>query len=402
MKHFAYLADDVRDRLFEVAPEDVTPDSDRQRIALALGATLYMPGTRPDLVGDSLRVASVGATSVVWCLEDAIEHDAVERAERGVVEALESIRSMPAHRRSRMPLVFVRVRDADQIRRVAAAAGGALTGLTGFSLAKSAVDRVEPMLAATREVSAGLHRPMYAMPILESPEIAYVESRRPALARLAELFAAYDEHVLCVRVGGTDLSGIFGLRRDRDTTIWDVAVVRDALSDILNQFARNGDHVVTGPVWEHIPGPRFLKPQLRTTPFAEHHATSLRRQLINNDVDGLMREINLDKTNGMYGKTVIHPSHISVVNSLLAVHVDEYDDAVAIDQLRERGGVAASRHGRMNEVGPHGRWADQMLARAAVYGVLADDASLVDLLAIGQRVTADEFNLGDAPVRVVS
>lgn len=402
MKHFAYLADDVRDRLFEVAPEDVTPDSDRQRIALALGATLYMPGTRRDLVGDSLRVASVGATSVVWCLEDAIEHDAVERAERGVVAALESIRVMPAEVRARLPLVFVRVRDADQIRRVSAAAGDALTALTGFSLAKSAVDRVESMLDATREVSAGIHRPMYAMPILESPEIAYVESRRAALAQLAEVFGAYEEHVLCVRVGGTDLSGIFGLRRDRDTTIWDVAVVRDALSDILNQFTRNGDHVVTGPVWEHIPGPRFLKPQLRTTPFAEHHATSLRRQLINNDVDGLMREINLDKTNGMYGKTVIHPSHISIVNSLLAVHVDEYDDAVAIDQLRERGGVAASRHGRMNEVGPHGRWADQMLARAAVYGVLADDASLVDLLAIGQRVTADEFNLGDAPVRVVS
>lgn len=402
MKHFAYLADDVRDRLFEVAPEDVTPDSDRQRIALALGATLYMPGTRRDLVGDSLRVASVGATSVVWCLEDAIEHDAVERAERGVVAALESIRVMPAELRGRLPLVFVRVRDADQIRRVSAAAGDALTALTGFSLAKSAVDRVESMLDATREVSAGIHRPMYAMPILESPEIAYVESRRAALAQLAEVFGAYEEHVLCVRVGGTDLSGIFGLRRDRDTTIWDVAVVRDALSDILNQFTRNGDHVVTGPVWEHIPGPRFLKPQLRTTPFAEHHATSLRRQLINNDVDGLMREINLDKTNGMYGKTVIHPSHISIVNSLLAVHVDEYDDAVAIDQLRERGGVAASRHGRMNEVGPHGRWADQMLARAAVYGVLADDASLVDLLAIGQRVTADEFNLGDAPVRVVS
>lgn len=402
MKHFAYLADDVRDRLFEVAPEDVTPDSDRQRIALALGATLYMPGTRRDLVGDSLRVASVGATSVVWCLEDAIEHDAVERAERGVVAALESIRTMPGASRARLPLVFVRVRDADQIRRVSAAAGESLAGLTGFSLAKSGVDRVASMLDATREVSAGIHRPMYAMPILESPEIAYVESRRTALAQLADVFAGYDEHVLCVRVGGTDLSGIFGLRRDRDTTIWDVAVVRDALSDILNQFTRNGDHVVTGPVWEHIPGPRFLKPQLRTTPFAEHHATSLRRQLINNDVDGLMREINLDKTNGMYGKTVIHPSHISIVNSLLAVHVDEYDDAVAIDQLRERGGVAASRHGRMNEVGPHGRWADQLLARAAVYGVLADDASLVDLLAIGQRVAADEFNLGDAPVRVVS
>ncbi|GAA4804895.1 HpcH/HpaI aldolase/citrate lyase family protein [Nocardioides caeni] len=402
MRHFAYLTDEDRDRLFEVAPQEITPDSPRHAMALALGATIYMPATRPDLVADSHRVAAAGATSTVWCLEDAIEHDAVATAEAQVVAALSAVTALPDAERARLPLVFVRVRDAAQIRRLAAMAGPALSALTGFSLPKSEVQRVAAMLAAVREVSKGRVRPLYAMPILESEEIAYVETRRPALRRLAELFTAYDEHVLCVRVGGTDLSGLFGLRRDRDTTIWDVAVVRDVLADILNQFTRNGDRVVTGAVWEHIPGPRMFKPQLRATPFDEQHASSLRRKLIARDVDGLMRETNLDKTNGMYGKTVIHPAHISVVNSMLTVNRDEYDDAREIVARRGRGGVAASAHGRMNEIGPHSHWAEQLLARAAVYGVLAEDAALVDLLSLGQRAAKRTFDLGKQPVRVVS
>ncbi|HWU20526.1 MAG TPA: HpcH/HpaI aldolase/citrate lyase family protein, partial [Nocardioides sp.] len=137
------------------------------------------------------------------------------------------------------------------------------------------------------------------------------------------------------------------------------------------------------------------------TPFAEQHARSLRTHLISNDVDALMREINLDKTNGMYGKTVIHPTHVPVVNSLLAVHRDEYDDALDLVDRRGRGGVAASRHGRMNEVGPHMQWADQVMARASVYGVLADDAALVELLAAGRNAVESVY-AGGRPVRVVS
>lgn len=401
MKHFSYLDSGSRGRLFEVAPEEFTPESPRSHLALALGATLYMPGTRPTLVADARRLGAVGATSLVWCLEDAIEHSAVELGEETVIAALHELWA-DAATRSSVPLLFVRVRDAAQIRRLAARIGDALPLLTGFSLPKADIARSESMLQAVREVSEGLGRPMYAMPILESEEIAFIETRRPALRRLAELFEQYDDHVVCVRVGGTDLSGLFGLRRDRDTTIWDLAVVRDALSDILNQFARNGDRVVSGAVWEHIAAPRMFKPQLRATPFAEQDASKLRSQLIRDDVDGLMRETSLDKTNGMYGKTVIHPSHVSVVNSLLTVHGEEYQDALVIAAHRDRGGVLASAHGRMNEMGPHARWADQVLARAKVYGVLAEDAALVDLLSVGQRVASAAFGLSQPRPRVVS
>ena len=68
MRHFAYLTDDERERLFAVPPGDVGPATSRGMLALALGATLYSPGTRPLLDADAARAAAAGATSTVWCL----------------------------------------------------------------------------------------------------------------------------------------------------------------------------------------------------------------------------------------------------------------------------------------------------------------------------------------------
>lgn len=392
MRHFAYLTDDERERLFAVPPGDVGPATPRGMLALALGATLYSPGTRPSLDGDAARAAAAGATSTVWCLEDAIPHAAVGEAEDNVVAALHRL-----HRRvedgdpAPLPLVFVRVRTPEQIRSIAVAAGPALARLTGFSLPKATAATLGPMLEAIAEVGAATGLRLYGMPILETPDLAWRETRAEALAALAAVVGAHREHVLCLRVGGTDLSGLFGLRRDRDTTIWDVAVVRDCLADVVNRFTRGGEHVVTGAVWEHIPGPRLFKPQLRQSPFTEQDEGRLRQRMIAGDLDGLIREVALDKANGVLGKTVIHPAHVSVVNALLTVSRTEYDDALELLTARGRGGIAGSENGRMNETGPHALWAELISRRAAVYGVVADEAALVDLLAAGQRRLAEVF-----------
>ncbi|NEM04844.1 HpcH/HpaI aldolase/citrate lyase family protein [Geodermatophilus normandii] len=397
MRHFSYLTDDEREGLFAVPPGEVGPATPRGMLALALGATLYSPGTRPTLDADAARAATVGATSVVWCLEDAIPHAAVTDAEANIVAALRRIdRRAAAGEQPPLPLLFVRVRSAEQIRSIALAAGPALTWLTGFSLPKATGDTLAPMLAAIAEVGSATGQPLYGMPILETADLAWRETRADALAALSAVVDEHRESVLCLRVGGTDLSGLFGLRRDRDTTIWDVAVVRDCLADVVNRFTRGGDQVVTGAVWEHIPGPRLFKPQLRSTPFSDQHEGGLRQRMIAGDLDGLIREVTLDKANGVLGKTVIHPAHVSVVNALLTVSRSEYDDALEILTARGRGGIAVSTNGRMNEIGPHALWAELISRRAAVYGVVADEAALVDLLSTGQRRLAEVFAGGEA------
>jgi hypothetical protein len=165
-------------------------------------------------------------------------------------------------------------------------------------------------------------------------------------------------------------------------------VIADVIADVVNIFGRadGTGWVITGPVWEYFSGPeRIFKPQLRESPFVEHSEPALRAKLIAGDLDGLIREVALDKANGLIGKTVIHPSHVAAVHALLVVTHEEYCDAMDI-----LGGTAAAKavmpstyRNKMNESKPHAAWARQVLARADVFGVAREATSFVDLLGAG-------------------
>jgi citrate lyase beta subunit len=392
VQHFDFLTEEQRESLFAVPPQPVRRRGDGAQLALALGATFYSPGTRTTLADDARRAAGIGTTSQVWCLEDSIPHEAVPQAQANVVAALRSLR-----RRDRLPLLFVRVRTPEQVVEVTAQAGEAAAHLTGFVLPKFRPGpEGEAWLQAVEQAGALAGIRLYAMPVLEHEDLAWKESRAEHLVAVRALLDSRRRDVLAVRVGGTDLCGLFGLRRDRDTTIWDVALVRDMLADVLNIFARRGDYVVSGPVWEHFSGnDRLFKSQLRQTPFENTRSLRLHSQLVRDDVDELLREVALDRANGFSGKTVIHPTHVSVVNALHAVTREEYDDALVVLAGRESGGVVRSPSGgKMNELGPHALWAEQVSARAAVYGVLAEPDGVVALLDHGWRAAQAAYGQG--------
>ena len=381
MIHFRHLDEPLRERLFAVPPQRFGRTSGRDVLGLALGATLYSPGTRPTLAADALRAASVGATSQVWCLEDAIAHSDVPAAQANVVRQLAELGDDAL-------LLFVRVRTPEQLLEVVRDAGPHVQRLTGFVLPKFAPGpEGEAWMQSLEAASDVAGATVYGMPVLEHEDLAWIETRTAHLAGVRALLDAHRERVLAVRVGGTDLCGLFGLRRDSDTTIWEVAVVRDMLADVLNVFARRGDHLVSGPVWEHFASPeRLFRTRLRTTPFQRHKVERMRDRLVRDDVDELLREVVLDRANGFTGKTVIHPTHVSVVNALHAVTREEYDDALTVLAGRASGGVVRSPSGgKMNEIGPHGLWAEQVAARASLFGVLADSDGVVELLDAGWR-----------------
>jgi citrate lyase beta subunit len=386
VRHFPFLAEQDLASLFAAPPRQFDRHSPPDVLRFALGATLYSPGTRLTLADDARRAARIGATSQVWCLEDAIAHDEVMTAQANVARQLRELSHQS--RSEEVPLLFVRVRTPEQILELTEQAGVGIRQLTGFVVPKIAPDTTgERYLEAlvTASQAAGQH--LYGMPVLEHDDLAWHETRRAHLEGLRALFDAFRAHVLTVRVGGTDLCGLFGLRRDAGTTIWDIAVVRDALADVVNTFGRRCDYTISGPVWEHFISPdRLLKPQLRQTPFQRSGRLRLRQQLLRDDMDELLREVLLDQANGFTGKTVIHPTHVSIVNTLQAVSREEHDDALTVLSARDRGGVARSGAGnKMNEMGPHGLWAQQVVARAGVYGVLKNEDSIIDLLEHGRR-----------------
>ena len=385
MRHFDFLSEADRRRLFFRAPQPFNAADELSVLAVALGATLYSPATRPMLAADLARRAADGVLSAVICLEDSIPDEAVPAAEINLIAQLRAYAASGAQ----APLVFVRVRSVEQIPMIVAGLGEHLPILAGFVLPKFTDDSGGPFLDAVVEASSTIGHRLLAMPVLEAPAVIFAESRTDVLLSVRQLLNKYRKHVLAVRIGATDLCATFGLRRSRDLTVYDVRIVADVIADVVNVLGRADDtgFVVTGPVWEYFSGAeRLFKPQLRESPFAEHSGRALRAELIARDLDGLIREVALDKANGLTGKTVIHPSHVAAVHALSVVTHEEYCDARDVLSTQACGGVASSAYrNKMNESKPHSAWARRTVLRAEVFGVANADISFVDLLGAGLR-----------------
>ncbi|MEV6316224.1 HpcH/HpaI aldolase/citrate lyase family protein [Streptomyces sp. NPDC051776] len=383
MRHFGHVPPDVRADLFHRQPVEFTADSPSRTLAVALGATLYSPATRPRLCDDVLKRASGGVMSMVLCLEDSIDDTEVSAAEENLVRQLVALDACGRD----LPLLFIRVREPEQIPDLAARLGAAVRRLSGFVLPKFTEESGVPFLEALVAAESACGHRLYAMPVLESPELLHLESRVETLGGIRRTVDKYRDRVLALRLGVTDFCSAYGLRRAPDMTAYDVQIVASVIADVVNTLGRadGTGFTVTGPVWEYFRvQERMFKPQLRRSPFTGR-AEQLRTALIEHDMDGLLREVELDRANGLQGKTCIHPSHVTPVHVLSVVSHEEFTDAVDILRPeRDGGGVMRSAYiNKMNEVKPHRAWAERTMLRAEVFGVAREDVSFVELLAAG-------------------
>ncbi|MEV7471053.1 HpcH/HpaI aldolase/citrate lyase family protein [Streptomyces kronopolitis] len=383
MQHFGYLAPDIRKALFHQEPVEFTADSPARTLAVALGATLYSPATRPQLAADVLKQAGRGVLSMVLCLEDSIGDADVEAGEENLVRQLALLDAAAAAGEC-LPLLFIRVRTPAQIPDLVRRMGAAVHRLSGFVLPKFTEESGVPFLEALTAAESASDRRLFAMPVLESPQLLHLESRTETLCGISRTVDKYRDRVLALRLGVTDFCSAYGLRRAPDMTAYDVRIVASVISDVVNVLGRadGSGFTVTGPVWEYFRlHERMFKPQLRRSPFLGH-AEELRTALIEHDMDGLLREIELDRANGLQGKTCIHPSHVAPVHALSVVSHEEFSDAVDILRPeRGDGGVLRSAYtNKMNEVKPHRAWAERTLLRAEAFGVAAEGVGFVELL----------------------
>jgi citrate lyase beta subunit len=385
MRHFGHIAPEVRERIFYQEPCEFTADSPAPLLSVALGATLYSPATRPRLADDILKQAARGVVSMVLCLEDSIDDADVPAGEDNLVR---QFTDLAGRAEADLPLLFVRVRMPEQIPDLVRRLGPAARLLSGFVLPKFTEERGTAFLEALSSAEAACGRRLFAMPVLESPELLYRESRVATLEGIFRAVDKYRDRVLALRLGVTDFCSSYGLRRGPDMTAYDIQVVASVISDVVNMLGRadGTGFTVTGPVWEYFHvQERMFKPQLRQSPFLEVQAVALREKLIEHAMDGLLREISLDHANGLLGKTCIHPSHVLPVHALSVVSHEEFSDAQDILRPeRDGGGVLRSAYtNKMNEVKPHRAWAQRTLLRAEAFGVANADIGFVELLAAG-------------------
>ncbi|WP_459501677.1 HpcH/HpaI aldolase/citrate lyase family protein [Bacillus sp. C1] len=390
MKYFSYLSVEEKQKLFYQQPIEFSKNIQKDQLAYALGATLYTPGTKRTIADDIVRKRHEGTASIVLCLEDSISDEDVKLAEQNVVIQIQLLAHMVDINKSLpsdIPLLFIRIREPKQMRSLIHELGSAIQYISGFVFPKFTPANGLSYIHELSDINETYSLSLYGMPILESPEIIYKETRIDTLLAIKKILDSYRDFILNIRIGATDFSGLFGIRRNKDTTIYDISIIRDCISDIINIFARKADeYVISGPVWEYFGNnQRVLKPQLRQTPFREslgNAGLTMREDMLHRYEDGLLHEVLLDQANGLVGKTVIHPSHIKLVQAMHVVTLEDYLDAKTIFEVAKtyNGVMKSSFSNKMNEVKPHYNWARKTLLKSNIYGVLHEQQTFIDLL----------------------
>ncbi|MBP1993490.1 HpcH/HpaI aldolase/citrate lyase family protein [Paenibacillus eucommiae] len=393
MRYFNYLSSEEEHSLFYIPPVPFYNTSDKEILSYSVGAALYMPATKSNIAEIIANGKIDGLVSVVLDLEDAVGDNQVEIAEKSLLEQiaklvdfLETGKLSSEH----LPLIFIRIRNVEQMKYLIARLEDHIKLITGFVFPKFIPEYGEAYFRVLEDHNHNRRSdlPMlYGLPILESASIIYHESRTHTLQTIKQILDHYKDMVLNVRIGATDFSSLFGLRRSPDMTVYDITPIRDCIAGIINLFGRtDSSYVLSGPVWEYFSNhERILKPQLRETLFEESlgvDGRKLRKEYIASYMDGLIREVIMDKQNGLIGKTVIHPSHIRPVQALYTVTHEEYMDATSIvsNNNGTYGVVKSEYSNKMNEIKPHLNWAKRILLRSQIYGVLHERQHFISLL----------------------
>lgn len=369
---------------FVKKPKEFNKYTDRDVLQYCLGATLYMPGTKD--IKEKVVNHRLDVTSFVMCCEDAIKEEDLPAAEQNILDHMDYFADLIEAGKlthDDIPLIFVRVRNPEHFKSFAAKLTAKQASvLTGFNFPKFNSTNALNVLRTLVEVNSRLGVVLYGMPILEGPEVAFRELRNKELLLLRNILEPYKDLILNVRVGGTDMSSLFGVRRGINSTVYDIMPVRDALSDVINFFNRYCDYCVSAAVWEYFRA--YRDDDIDDVIKRNFHSALIKGQdIVNPAIDGLLKEVMIDRANGFVGKTIIHPTHAKFVNAMFTVVEEEYNDAVQI--LNTSGGVIKSEGGgKMNEIGPHHRWAEKIVRRAEVYGVVKTEDSVINLV-LGQN-----------------
>ena len=370
MRQFRGVSEKELLQFFHIPPSEFSKNLERKKLGMAMGASLYLPGSMPNFTEKLSNHNLKNLTSAIICLEDAVSDSELLEAEQNVVQEFKNLEHKKLNNlldTDEIPLLFVRIRSVQQLEKVAALLGDTIQYITGFVFPKCTSQNAKSFFLCLQNLNLQHSIHLYALPILETKEIIYTEFREQELSKLYTIFKQFGELVLTIRVGATDFTSLFSQRRPGNRTIYDLLLITNCLTDILNKFNRKEDNfVVSGPVYEYF-----------------ESQDSFRLFTDTNSIESILwNEVQLDAINGFYGKTCIHPSQIDIVNSGYIVPKELFEDACLIveNNAQTNGVLRSSARNKMNEVKPHYSWAMKIIAQAEIYGVFKENVTSLDFL----------------------
>lgn len=348
---------------FKKPEVEFNKNTPKEILQYCVGSLLYTPATNKKIADKILNKKIPHLKSIALCLEDAIGSGQVAEAEKQVKETLSVLDGNKNFLEGDLPLIFIRVREPQQMWRLYRKCGSLLELITGFLIPKFNKDNMQDYIENFHKVKEKMETPLYILPIIESTNAIYIQKRIDNLLQIREGLDLIKDEVLNVRVGGADFSNIFGIRRKMSDTIWDVRVVSNCLADIINMFSK--DYVVSGAVWEYFDSGKLN--------YGYDISTGVQIQLVDYAWKiGLKKELYLDRLNGMIGKTCIHPKQLEWVQKSLIVNREDYEDATQIVNASVSEYGVLNGHGKMNELRTHINWAKKIIKLASIYGVKED------------------------------
>jgi citrate lyase beta subunit len=163
------------------------------------------------------------------------------------------------------------------------------------------------------------------MPTLETAEV-FIERDMLALRDIL-LQEPWRSAVASLRIGGNDLLGLLGMRREAGYTLYD-SVLGTHIDRLVGIFKPHGFEL-SAPVFEFL-----------------------------NDADNLRREVKQDLLHGLTGKTAIHPDQIPLIESMYQV---SEQDLLMAQTLMASDKAVFQYEQRMQEYSTHYKWANKIL-----------------------------------------
>lgn len=295
-----------------VVPEPFSP--------WCLGAPLYMPAHRLDLMdcanGEKLQFLR----SMIFCTEDAVSHKDVDSSLRHLGLCLQGFRQISGKHR------FIRARNPDILARLLELP--AIEKIDGFVLPKFNESVFNAYFDQLKDTSFKI------MPTLETKEVfdcGAMTELRQALSQ-DNVFS----RILMLRIGGNDLMSLLGIRRPRGLTLYETPL-GNIISQLVTVFKPYG-FSLSAPVFEYL-----------------------------DDKVTLQKELKLDLAYGLTGKTAIHPDQVSMIEAAYAVDSEDYEMAVSLSD--HAAPAVFKMHNAMCEIATHKQWAKHIMDRQLCYGI---------------------------------
>jgi citrate lyase beta subunit len=288
-----------------------------------LGAPLYMPAHRRDIIEIANGEKHPSLRSMIFCTEDAVSHTEVDSSLRHLGLCLQGFREAPQRFRfirARSPEILARLLELPDIKKI-----------DGFVLPKFNEDVFNAYFDQLQGTS------FKVMPTLETKDV--FDFNAMTALRQGLLQADIFPKILMLRIGGNDLMNLLGLRRPRLLTLYETPL-GNVISQLVTIFKPYG-FSLSAPVFEYL-----------------------------NDTATLQKEIQLDLAYGLVGKTAIHPDQVLTIETGYAVEADDYEMALS---LNNQAAPAVFRmHNAMCEVATHQQWGESIMNRQLCYGIKND------------------------------